>query len=204
MTGGMFTKSGRVRHEGPPPFIGWWNARLKLAPPSIEFDRWGWWDGAAWSMFARASFTPEQAGLWVTVGAGPHPDVVEWTTLWPTDPRVPRHVPAHLAYAVESDTWEPPRGGVFYAVRGPGQAVPTDLVALLLGRAPRVPTTCNAPTTCVWGAADLGGKVAPELRGYRYVDPPRGIAMRAAYQPGPPASYANPRDLGRPPTKPKA
>lgn len=81
----------RVWHKGPPPHVGWWNARLALL--SCE-DKWGWWDGKGWSTFAYLSLSADQVGGRASekgaIYSGPG---VEWCDYWPENARVPRVKP---------------------------------------------------------------------------------------------------------------
>lgn len=45
-------------NEGPPPAIGWWNARIRGAPDIVaRFRRF--WDGTHWSVFVQIGVTSD-------------------------------------------------------------------------------------------------------------------------------------------------
>lgn len=82
-------QSTRPWHEGPPPFVGWWQA-------STTGDRgtWRWWDGFRWSRAAYPQMTAEQAArqaaLQLPRGLSQQ---VCWTWEWPERGRVRREKP---------------------------------------------------------------------------------------------------------------
>lgn len=86
----------RVWRNGPPPHVGWWNARVTTVGCASTEKTWGWWDGQAWSVFSDDYSTPAGAGLRAMLcgadgGSTAH---VEWTDHYPADARVPRLNPA--------------------------------------------------------------------------------------------------------------
>ena len=88
----------RTFHKGPPPFPGWWNARVK---PFRDLDRWGWWDGARWSVFSAEELSAKDAAkrakeVGADNGSAAH---VEWSDYWPDGARVPRVDPRQPAQA---------------------------------------------------------------------------------------------------------
>lgn len=79
----------RTWHKGPPPHVGWWNARV------LSFsgdDKWGWWDGARWSVFAAEKLSADAAAECAKKVGGDKGGTghVEWTDYWPENARVPR------------------------------------------------------------------------------------------------------------------
>lgn len=80
----------RKWHKGPPPHIGWWNARV------IGFDDcdlWGWWDGVGWSAFTKSdslhpAIVAKRHGR--DYGSTAH---VEWSDYYPKNARVKRIKP---------------------------------------------------------------------------------------------------------------
>lgn len=90
----MGKSSSRTWNDGPPPYAGWWNARVTYRGISRS-DAWGWWDGKVWSTFTDEQSTPADAALAASQigaqdGACGH---VQWSDYYPEGARVPRIAP---------------------------------------------------------------------------------------------------------------
>lgn len=73
-------------NDGPPPFIGWWQASA-----AMDAEEWRWWDGVVWSCTATADMETSEVLESANV---PNMDVgVQWTWYWPENARVPRQFP---------------------------------------------------------------------------------------------------------------
>lgn len=81
--------TARTWRKGPPPFPGWWNARVMSFSGD---DRWGWWDGRRWSVFADEGMSASEAAERAkTIGGyGGGTAHVEWSDYYPENARVPR------------------------------------------------------------------------------------------------------------------
>lgn len=76
--------TNRTWHKGPPPHVGWWNARDRLLRVA-----WRWWNGENWSLFAHqwdSADLAERCALMRSKDAAG----IEWTDYWPENARVPR------------------------------------------------------------------------------------------------------------------
>lgn len=86
--GKLMADADEVWYQGPPPYIGWWNAsntRNKFM--------WRWWNGTCWSLAVNhleddvfAALAAEESGIEV---AG----TIEWRHYYPENARVPRMSP---------------------------------------------------------------------------------------------------------------
>lgn len=118
----------RPRHEGPPPFVGWW-----LASTSGDASTWRWWNGHRWSRAAYPQMSAEQAArqaaLPLPLGTSL---LVCWTWDWPEQARVARTRPTYrrLPAVVGPKLWPadkarlwrtgmPPESGWFNAATRP-------------------------------------------------------------------------------------
>lgn len=77
----------RKWHKGPPPHVGWWNASVNRDPES-----WRWWDGLEWSMAAFPE-DEERVAAREAFAKTTTNSLIEWTTYWPKNARVPRIKP---------------------------------------------------------------------------------------------------------------
>lgn len=69
----------RIWNDGPPPFVGWWNAR------------WRWWDGKTWSGSAGSSWDEVQILNPPAFRMPPQrSSLIQWTDYYPDNARVPR------------------------------------------------------------------------------------------------------------------
>ena len=80
----------RVWHKGPPPHVGWWNARVIAARAP---DCWGWWNGKYWSCFASSRDSARFAAIQGSERGGGKVCDIEWTDYYPENARVPRIAP---------------------------------------------------------------------------------------------------------------
>lgn len=85
----------RAWYQGDAPAIGWWMCRDNLFGPG---ERWRWWDGDCWSLFAEPYHDAHHAA-WVAshrancAATDNLPElVIEWCDYYPTDARVARGV----------------------------------------------------------------------------------------------------------------
>ena len=79
-------ESTRYWYEGPPPFVGWWNASV-----TKDDNVWRWWDGERWSHFVSDTVRPDTAGYFAARPTKCDPRCIRWTSYWPA--RVPRKAP---------------------------------------------------------------------------------------------------------------
>lgn len=81
-----------VCRSGPPPHVGWW-----CCPPYKGWrgrTSWRWWDGEAWSTYARENERPAAAGAWARSRTSFAAELIFWNDYWPPGARVPRINPA--------------------------------------------------------------------------------------------------------------
>lgn len=87
-----------VWNDGAPPHVGWWNTTVFYGGTRLSAlgERWGWWNGKGWSMFAWREESPSSAAkaarqLGGNSGSTKH---VRWSYYLPKNARVARIDPA--------------------------------------------------------------------------------------------------------------
>lgn len=82
------SKEIREWRRGAPPYTGWWNASVNR-----DIAAWRWWDGACWSSVAWSRDNGTKAGWRASIKANISTMMIEWTSYWPENARVPRNDP---------------------------------------------------------------------------------------------------------------
>lgn len=83
------TKDKRVWRQGPPPFVGWWNASL---PEYTSPFMWRWWDGERWSSGVVDSADSDEV-LFKSRVPGTYDTNIVWNDYWPENAVCPRFDP---------------------------------------------------------------------------------------------------------------
>ena len=78
-----------IWNEGPPPFVGWWDASLCRGSAA-----WRWWNGQNWSTPAWAEMSAWAAADCAQMPClKAHEPFIQWTDHWPENARVERRKP---------------------------------------------------------------------------------------------------------------